>query len=83
MLPRRLRPEFDGQIVEYDDFWESSPLRFGKDFVKGNGSIYLHSDLLYHLNILAMTVASQAEIALAVERTDCDEEMMKARVDGL
>jgi choline kinase len=58
-------------------------LWFGKDFVKGSDFIYLHSDLLYHPDILAMTIASQAEIALAVEKIDCDEEMMKVRVDGL
>jgi len=43
----------------------------------------MHSDLLYHPDILAMTAASQAEIALAVEETVCDKEMMKVRVDGL
>ena len=45
--------------------------------------MYIHSDLLYHPDILAMTIASQAEITLAVEETMCDEEMMKVRVDGL
>jgi len=38
---------------------------------------------LYQPEIPATAVASQAEIALAVEETVCDEEMMKVRVDGL
>lgn len=62
---------------------DMASLWFAKEFVHGSDFVYLHSDLLYHPDILAMTVASQAEIALAVEETVCDEEMMKVRVDGL
>ena len=62
---------------------DMASLWFAKEFVRGSDFVYMHSDLLYHPDILAMTVASQAEIALAVEETVCDEEMMKVRVDGL
>jgi choline kinase len=62
---------------------DMASLWFAKDFVGASDFVYLHSDLLYHPDILAMTVASQAEIALAVEETVCDEEMMKVRVAGL
>ena len=62
---------------------DMASLWFAKDFVRGSDFVYMHSDLLYHPDILAMTVASQAEIALAVEETVCDGEMMKVRVDGL
>jgi choline kinase len=62
---------------------DMASLWFGKDFVQGSDFVYLHSDLLYHPDILALTLASQAEIALAVEETVCDKEMMKVRVDGL
>lgn len=61
---------------------DMASLWFAKDFVQGSDFVYIHSDLLYHPDILAMTVASQAEIALAVEETVCDEEMMKVHVDG-
>lgn len=62
---------------------DMASLWFAKEFVRGSDFVYMHSDLLYHPDILAMTVASQAEIALAVEETVCDEEMMKVRVNGL
>ena len=62
---------------------DMTSLWFAKEFVRDSDFVYLHSDLLYHPDILAMTVASRAEIALAVEETVCDEEMMKVRVDGL
>lgn len=62
---------------------DMASLWFAKDFVRGSEFIYIHSDLLYHPEILSKTVASQAEIALAVEETVCDAEMMKVRVDGL
>ena len=62
---------------------DMASLWFAKDFVRGSDFVYMHSDLLYHPDILAMTVASQAEIALAVEKTVCDKEMMKVRVDSL
>jgi choline kinase len=58
-------------------------LWFAKEFVRGSNFMYLHSDLLYHPDILAMTLTSQAEIALAVEETVCDKEMMKVQVNGL
>lgn len=61
---------------------DMASLWFAKDFVQGSDFVYIHSDLLYHPDILAMTVASQAEIALAVEETVCDKEMMKVHVDG-
>ena len=61
---------------------DMASLWFAKEFVRGSDFVYMHSDLLYHPDILAMTVASQAEIALAVEETVCDKEMMKVRVDG-
>jgi L-glutamine-phosphate cytidylyltransferase len=57
-------------------------LWFAKDFVKDSNFLYLHSDILYHPEILAMTIANDSEITLAVEETDCDEEMMKVRVEG-
>lgn len=62
---------------------DMASLWFAKEFVRGSDFVYMHSDLLYHPDILAMTVASQAEIALAVEETVCDKEMMKVRMDGL
>jgi choline kinase len=62
---------------------DMASLWFAKDFVRGSDFVYMHSDLLYHPDILAMTIASQAEIALAVEETVCDKEMMKVRVNGL
>lgn len=62
---------------------DMASLWFAKEFVQGSDFVYMHSDLLYHPDILAMTVSSQAEIALAVEETICDKEMMKVRVDGL
>ncbi len=58
-------------------------LWFAKEFVGDSDFLYMHSDLLYHPDILAMTAASDAEIALAVEEGPCDAEMMKVRVDGL
>ncbi len=58
-------------------------LWFAKDFVGRSDFVYMHGDLLYHPDILSMTIASQADIALAVEEKICDEEMMKVRVDGL
>ena len=57
-------------------------LWFAKHFIGDSDFIYSHSDLLYHPDILTMTVQSDAEIALAVEKTDCDREMMKVKVDG-
>lgn len=62
---------------------DMASLWFAKEFVQGSDFVYIHSDLLYHPDILATTVASQAEIALAVEEKVCDQEMMKVRVDGL
>jgi len=62
---------------------DMASLWFAKGFVRGSDFVYIHSDLLYHPDILAMTIASHAEIALAVEETVCDEEMMKVRVNGL
>jgi len=56
-------------------------LWFAKDFIGDSDFIYLHSDLLYHPDILAMTVQGDGEIVLAVEKTDCDEEMMKVKED--
>ena len=61
---------------------DMASLWFAQDFVRGSDFIYIHSDLLYHPDILSMTVASEAGITLAVEETACDEEMMKVRVDG-
>lgn len=57
-------------------------LWFAKDFIAGSDFIYLHSDILYHPEILAKTIVDNSEIALAVEETNCDEEMMKVRVEG-
>jgi choline kinase len=62
---------------------DMASLWFAKEFVRGSDFVYMHSDLLYHPDILAMTIASQSAIALAVKETVCDEEMMKVRVDGL
>lgn len=86
-----LRHEFPARLGNkyeyiYNPFYATTgnmvSLWFAKDFVRDSGFVYLHSDLLYHPNILAMTLASQAEITLAVEQTVCDEEMMKVRVNG-
>ena len=83
-FPARLGNEYE---YIFNPFYaitnDMASLWFAKEFVRGNDFVYIHSDLLYHPDILAMTVASQAEIALAVEETVCDEEMMKVRVDGL
>jgi choline kinase len=83
-FPARLGNEYE---YIFNPFYattnDMASLWFAKDFVRGSDFVYIHSDLLYHPDILAMTVASQAEIALAVEETVCDEEMMKVRVDGL
>ena len=62
---------------------DMASLWFAKDYVRDSDFVYMHSDLLYHPEILKVTVASRAEIALAVEETECDDEMMKVRVDGL
>lgn len=58
-------------------------LWFAKEFVKDSDFVYLHSDLLYHPDILGITIASEAEIALAVDQKPCDEEMMKVVASGL
>lgn len=60
---------------------DMASLWFAKHFIGDSDFIYCHSDLLYHPDILAMTVQSDAEITLAVEKTDCDDEMMKVKVD--
>jgi len=57
-------------------------LWFAKDFISGSDFIYLHSDILYHPKILAMIISDNSEITLAVKETNCDEEMMKVRVEG-
>ena len=57
-------------------------LWLARDFIGDSDFIYSHSDLLYHPDILTMIIQSDAEIALAVEITDCDSEMMKVQVDG-
>jgi L-glutamine-phosphate cytidylyltransferase len=57
-------------------------LWFAKHFIGDHDFIYLHSDLLYHPDILTMTMESDAEIALAVEKKDCDKEAMKVVEDG-
>ena len=83
-FPARLGNEYE---YIFNPFYaitnDMASLWFAKDFVRDSDFVYMHSDLLYHPDILAMTIASQAEIALAVEETVCDEEMMKVRVDGL
>jgi choline kinase len=56
-------------------------LWFAKDFIMDNDFVYLHSDILYHPEILAMTIADDSEIVVAVEETKCDEEMMKVRIE--
>ena len=61
---------------------DMASLWFAKHFIGDSDFIYSHSDLLYHPDILTMTVQSDANIALAVEKTDCDKEMMKVKVDG-
>jgi choline kinase len=77
----------DGYEYIFNPFYattnDMASLWFAKHFVEGSDFVYLHSDLLYHPDILTMTVSSQVDIALAVEKTDCDEEMMKVRVGGL
>ncbi len=83
-FPRKLGNDYD---YIYNPFYESTndmtSLWFARDFVHGSDFVYLHSDVLYHPNILAMTRKSQAEIALAVEEAECDEETMKVSVEGL
>ena len=83
-FPTRLGNEYE---YIFNPFYaitnDMASLWFAKEFVRGSDFVYMHSDLLYHPDILAMLVASQAEIALAVEETVCDKEMMKVRVDGL
>ena len=61
---------------------DMASLWFAKYFIGDSDFIYSHSDLLYHPDILAMTIQSDAEITLAVEKTDCDKEMMKVKEDG-
>lgn len=77
----------NGFTYLYNPFYATTnnmaSLWFAKDFVRGSDFIYMHGDLLFHPDILAMTLDSEADIALAVEETSCDEEMMKVRVDGL
>jgi len=86
-----LKDEFPARLGDryeyiYNPFYATTnnmaSLWFAKDFVKGSDFAYIHSDLLYHPAILAEALASDAEISLAVEKTACDEEMMKVRVDG-
>lgn len=57
-------------------------LWFAKHFIDKDSFVYLHADLMYHPDILHMTLRSDAEIALAVEETECDDEMMKVKVEG-
>lgn len=77
----------DGYRYVFNPFYattnDMASLWFAKEFVGESDFLYVHSDLLYHPDILAMTAASDAEIALAVEEGPCDAEMMKVRVDGL
>jgi len=61
---------------------DMASLWFAKDFISDNDFMYLHSDLLYHPDILEMTMESNEEIALAVEKTGCDTEAMKVVEDG-
>lgn len=61
---------------------DMASLWFAKHFIGDNDFMYLHSDLLYHPRILTMTMDSNAEIALAVEKGDCDKEAMKVVVEG-
>ncbi len=61
---------------------DMASLWLAKQFIGSNDFMYLHSDLLYHPRILMMTMESDAEIALAVEKKDCDKEAMKVVEDG-
>lgn len=61
---------------------DMASLWFAKHFIGDNDFVYLHSDLLYHPDILTMTMKSDAEIALAVEKMDCDKEAMKVVEEG-
>lgn len=82
-------PAMLGDKYEYifNPFYASTnnmaSLWFAKDFVKDSDFLYLHSDLLYHPDIPSMLLATDSDIALAVEETVCDVEMMKVMVDGL
>ena len=57
-------------------------LWFAKHFIGATDFLYLHADVFYHPDILSMTMESEAEIALAVEDTGCDEEAMKIVEEG-
>jgi len=61
---------------------DMASLWLAKEFIGSNDFIYLHSDLLYHPRILTMTMESDAEITLAVEKKGCDKEAMKVVEDG-
>jgi choline kinase len=83
-FPARLGNEYE---YIFNPFYavtnDMASLWFAKDFVRGSSFVYLHSDLLYHPDILDMAVAGHGDIVLAVEERVCDQEMMRVCVDGL
>lgn len=62
---------------------DMASLWFAECFVNNDTFLYLHSDLVYHPDIIKRCIDTDGDIVMVIDRKDCDEEDMKVKVrDG-